>query len=70
MKKKKLIIAVVIICCVILYIWQTNKIHNTPKGYCGINRKQCNDAAGRNNNSGNSTNISRNNDGARYRRIL
>ena len=31
MKKKRLIIAVVIICCVILYIWQTNKIHNTPK---------------------------------------
>lgn len=31
MKKKKLIIAVVLICCVILYIWQTNKIHNTPK---------------------------------------
>ena len=29
MKKKRLIIAVVIICCVILYIWQTNKIHNT-----------------------------------------
>lgn len=31
MKKKRLIIAVVIICCVILYIWQTNKIHNSPK---------------------------------------
>ena len=31
MKKKRLIIAVVLICCVILYIWQTNKIHNTPK---------------------------------------
>lgn len=59
MKKKRLIIAVVIICCVILYIWQTNKIHNTPReGYCGINRKQYNDAA------------ARNNDGVRYRRIL
>ena len=39
MKKKRLIIAVVIICCVILYIWQTNKIHNTPKKDTAVSTK-------------------------------